>query len=55
MAPGDSMIVSGLVMSSEKSIELLVETGISPGAGVTVPGVRREAARTRKLSSPILS
>ena len=27
------MIVSGLVMSSEKSIELQVETGISPGAG----------------------
>ena len=54
MAPGDSMIVLGLVISSEKSMESAVETGISPGADVTGPGVRREAARTQKLSSSVL-
>ena len=55
MAPGDSMLVLGLVISSEKSMESAVETGISPGAGVMGPGVRREVATTWKLSSPVLS
>ena len=50
------MNVSDLVMSSEKSIELLIETEISPRAGVTGPGVRREVARTQKsiYPSPVL-
>ena len=40
------MIVSAFVMSDEKSIESLVEIEISPGTGVTGPGVRKEAGRT---------
>ena len=49
------MIVSGLAMSSEKSIESLVEIEISPGTDVTGPLVKSEEARTWKLWSPVLS
>ena len=52
---GDSMIESALVISDEKSIELLVEIGISPGTDVTALLVKREEARTRKFWSLVLS
>ena len=49
------MIVSGLVLSDEKSTDLLVEIEISPRTGVMGPAVKREEARTRKLWSPVIS